>query len=226
MKKQFIFCVLATAAVIFLNSCTPEIEPLPETPALYWPMSVGNYWIYQHYKIDSLGNELPFRTYIDSVYIVKDSVIRGKKYYKFENSIGFEKFQGFFRDSCGYLINSTGEIYFSATNFTDTISSDYGYNKPYRPNRLLFYTLKTKMNPAKQVVNTPSNSYNALVADGFITFYYYNEAGDVTDTIATSLNTYFAPNIGMVKDTYRYYLETKHDKVKIERRLLRYNIQE
>lgn len=222
MKKQLFFFLFVLGSLLSLISC--ETEEPNETQVVYLPMSVGNYWIYQHFKIDSLGNELPLRMYTDSVYIVKDSIIDGEKYYKFENSIHFEKFKGFFRDSSGYLIKSTGEIIFSSTNFQDTIHYDYGYNKPYGSNRLLYYLLKSKMNPVKQLVTTPSNSYHALALDGFITFYYYNELGEVTDTINTSLPTYFAANIGMVKDTYRYYWETKMEKIKIERRLLRYKI--
>jgi hypothetical protein len=226
MKKQFVLYYIVTAMLFTFNSCKTENEPVIETQEVYLPMSVGNYWIYQHYKIDSLGNETPLRNAFDSLYIVKDSVINGERYYAFENSGYFGKLQGLFRDSCGYLIKSTGEIYFSATNFTDTIDYDYVYKKEYSPNRLLLYLLKTKMNPVKQTVSTPSGNYYTLMSNGFLTFYYYDELGNVTDTINASLNTYFAPNIGMVIDTYRYYLGAKQDKIKIERRLLRFKINE
>lgn len=226
MKKQFILYYIATVMLFSLNSCKTENEPVIETQEVYLPMSVGNYWIYQHYKIDSLGNETPLRNTFDSLYIVKDSVINGKRYYAFKNSEYFGKLQGLYRDSCGYLVKSTGEIYFSATNFTDTIDYDYVYNKEYDPKRLLFYLLKTKMNPVKQAVSTPSGNYYTLMSNGFLTFYYYDELGNITDTINTSLNTYFAPNIGMVLDTYRYYSGTKQDKIKMERRLLRFKINE
>lgn len=224
MKQQFIYYAHVFIFLISLISCEKVIESTNDAPVVYLPMSVGNYWIYQHYKIDSLGNEMPLRNYTDSVYIVKDSIINGDRYYKFESSIYFEKFKGFFRDSCGHLIKSTGEIIFSATNFVDTIRYEYGYNKPYGANRLLYYLIKSKMNPVKQFVNTPLDNYNALMINDFLTFYYYDWSGNMIDTLNTSLNTYFAPNIGMVKDTYRYYRETKQEKSKVERRLLRYKI--
>lgn len=225
MKKQFLFYNIAIAMLLSFNSCKTENELVIMMQEVYLPMSVGNYWIYQHYIIDSLGNESLYNIY-DSVYIVKDSIINNKRYYEFDNSIYFNKFKGLYSDSSGYIVKSTGEILFSATNFTDTIHCDYFYNHEYRQNRLLFAVLKTKMNPVKQIVNTPSNNYNTLMLNGFLSFYYYDNLGRVTDTLNTFQNTYFAPNVGMVKDTYRYYLETKRDKIKIERRLLRFKIKE
>ena len=228
MKKQFILCFVATAILLSFSSCKMDDEPSIEAQPVYLPMTVGNYWIYQHFIVDSLGNETPYNVY-DSVYIVKDSLINNNRYYEFDNSISFSTFKGLYRDSLGYLVKSTGEILFSATNFTDTIHYDYFYNREYRPNRpdrLLFCVLKTKMNPEKQVVSTPLSEYNTLMVNGFVTYYYYDNFGNIIETINTNENVYYAPNIGLIKDTYHYYTELKRNKSKVERRLIRYKLKE
>ena len=74
-------------ALVFLFSCKKETEELQENnnqvPVSYMPLKIGNYWIYQTYKIDSLGNE-SIDGAVDSVRVTKDTLINGNTYFVLE----------------------------------------------------------------------------------------------------------------------------------------------
>ena len=46
----------------------------------YLPLEIGNYWIYNVYKTDSLGNEIASDIY-DSVVVVQTEWINGNEYF-------------------------------------------------------------------------------------------------------------------------------------------------
>ena len=64
--------------VLFLiQSCKDkECEPTSVNPSIHLVTTVGSFWLYDWYSIDSLGNEKILRT--DSTYIAGDTVINGK----------------------------------------------------------------------------------------------------------------------------------------------------
>jgi hypothetical protein len=44
-------------ALAILTSCQKNDENPLQKKSVYLPLEIGNYWVYEHYKIDTLGNE-------------------------------------------------------------------------------------------------------------------------------------------------------------------------
>jgi hypothetical protein len=121
MRKSFF--VIIAAIGVFAISCKKNTEEpaAPVTKADYFQLKVGNYWIYQDFRIDTSGVET-LKPELDSAYIEKDTMINGYTYFKLhEKSYGLAPMTIFLRDSSGYLVNSYGFIYASDFNFTDTL---------------------------------------------------------------------------------------------------------
>lgn len=222
MKKQFILCCVATAMLFSFNSCKTENKPSNETQLVYLPMSVGNYWIYQHFIVDSLGIEHPLNSF-DSLVITKDTLINNKLYYEFGGRQNNAPFHKFLRDSAGYLLNGNGENIFSTHNFKDTLlkqNDSVEFNKIKR----LIFTFKIKMESVPVIKTTAAGEFNTLNAQGYLTTYYYDSSARLIDTIITTQNTYYAKNVGIIIQEYQYYTEIKVYKRRFEKRLIRYKL--
>ena len=128
---------ILTLTVLLVSSCKKEESAICEAPIefpTYLPLQVGNSWVYQDYKVDSLGNETLMQG-SDSLYIASDTVINGNTYAVFKgrfspfysapdtNSILFMS-----RDSSGYLVDVSGEVMFTLQSFTDTLEYGIDYN--------------------------------------------------------------------------------------------------
>ncbi len=116
----------AIGIILILSACKkssePDITPLPD----FMNLKVGNYWVYEYYKIDSNGFETKLPK-TDTSFIEKDTTINDITYYKwFRASVELkgQKYPTFVRDSLGYLVTDWGAILFSRDNFTDTLVFD------------------------------------------------------------------------------------------------------
>lgn len=91
----------------------------------YLPMEVGNYWVYDVYEIDSLGNER-LLDYKDSTVITKDTIISGNRYFWHENllekNMSIHSFIGFYRDSLQNKIDRDGNVIFSENRINQVIN--------------------------------------------------------------------------------------------------------
>lgn len=213
---------MATAMLFSFNSCKTENEPSDETQSIYLPMSVGNYWIYQHFIVDSLGNEHPLNSF-DSVVITNDSLINNKLYYEFGGKQDNTHFHKFLRDSAGYLVTIDGQKIFSTYNFKDTLLKQNDSLEFSKIKRLIF-TFKIKMESAPVIKTTVAGEFSTLNARGYLTTYYYDSSAKLIDTIVTNQNTYYAKNIGIIVQEYHYYTDMKEYKRRFEKRLIRYKL--
>ena len=203
MNKQVIVCFVSATLIFCLNSCKTNNEPINKTMPVYLPLTVGNYWIYQHFIVDSLGNELALNRY-DSVVITQDTIINGKLFYEFGGKQNEAFFHQFIRDSAEYLVNSSGGKFFSSSNFSDIISERKDSLEFNRVKRLII-SLNTKMESAPVQIITAAGVFNTLNASGLLTTYYYDSSATLTDSINTLQNTYYAENVGIVIQTYNFH---------------------
>ncbi len=120
---------LKSFAVLFLLiafvACDKDNESthIPD----YFPLSIGSYWIYNSYQIDSLGKEKLLGEN-DTFRIIGDTIIRGyvfSVYYGKQYVLPSLPIEQYFRDSSGYIVNEKGMIIFSQYNFTDTLFKNY-----------------------------------------------------------------------------------------------------
>src|SRR6202007_672150 len=82
----------------------------------------GSYQVYENVNVDTTGAETPFPYSLDSVYVGNDSVFSGNTYkgiWEYRN--GNAEFY-LLRDSASSYISQFGNIIFSETNGTDTLS--------------------------------------------------------------------------------------------------------
>ena len=70
--------------VVSMLSCSKEedVEQLPSPPKYYFPLAVGNTWIYENLMVDTLGNEKRLN-FIDIVTISDEIILNGETHYVF-----------------------------------------------------------------------------------------------------------------------------------------------
>ncbi len=81
MKRSF-FIIIVVASLIFLTAC-PDDPNSPSTPVEILPLALGNYWIMESLKLDSVGSVL--RTTYDTLEINDEMTYQGKQYFMLTN---------------------------------------------------------------------------------------------------------------------------------------------
>jgi hypothetical protein len=214
MRKLFFLGLILT----LLASCDKDdsnsiIDPV-ETKD-YFPLKIGNYWIYKHYDIDSIGN-VTERNRTDSVIISRDSIINSNQYFILEGTnYPFNSKWGIvdiLRDSSGYLVNEKGKIKFSVDNFTDTLVSKVELHEGDT-----IYSLTFRMEKLTNPITVPAGEFEVL-----------NFKGTVKTPLQIPgtknpryMNNLFAENVGKVLETY-FYLGGP---LISEKRLVRYKVE-
>ena len=217
MKKVKILIIVILA--LTMGSCSKENSNNNNTQLVpldygYIPFYPGNYWVYDQYMIDTLGNETLLDTY-DSVAITGTQNVAGITYLVFEGT--WLSGQNFFdtvlllRDSAGYYVDPTGWVHFSDENFSDTLASSI-----YIVNGDTLYESWYKMQSGPQSVTVPAGTFDILTYLG--TIHTFNPAPHVPEI--RYKDKLYARNVGLVRDTY-YYLNSPN---RYERRLNNYYV--
>jgi hypothetical protein len=211
MKRHLFMAMIAIAA--FSVSCKEDKENLIEPEADFMHLQVGNYWVYEFYKIDTNGVETKLEE-TDSAYILKDSVYKGKSYFvKVQNPYEFNKsaLSGgmgmdtvLLCDSSGYLVNQAGFIYFAQDNFDEILNTD---SVPG-----LFWMV-TRMTGKDSVVTVPEGSF--ITRTICSTYYPLNPQYEWGIRKAY---TVYGKDAGPVKYNYGFY----NSGINYEARLIRY----
>ena len=96
----------------------------------YFQLEVGNYWVYENYKIDTGGVETKL-TELDSIVIVGDTMYKGEKFFivgsrtdLYGRILSYNEYT-WWRDSSSYLINQFGTIRATYANYTDSFNIIY-----------------------------------------------------------------------------------------------------
>lgn len=106
------------------DSSTSTPDPVVEDP-VFFPLALGNYWLYEVVKIDAEGNE-EIQPEIDTVKIIGTRLINGEIYhimYESSRFFGYSPTTSLVRDSSGFLVNSSGRILLSNTNFGEVLET-------------------------------------------------------------------------------------------------------
>lgn len=177
-------------------------------PKGYIPLKVGSYWIYQHYAVLDNGTDSAIST-IDSTYISGTIEINSKTYYisgKNEKPL----FDVYVRDSVGYLVDTSGNVYMSEVNFTDTINS-YDYTIP---NGTILYHLSKMMYNNHDNITVPAGSFSDCLEGRSRVKLYMATAADPK---LFYNHDYYAKNIGLLEASYRYTSISRMYKKKLVR---------
>ncbi len=199
--------------LIFIFSCKREtVIPTCEsgTSNSYFPMSVGSYWVYQWYKVDSSGTEELMEGKIDTISIIKDTLIGSSIYKKIKenNSQIFSPMViQYRRDSLGYLVDPNNNIYFSSSNFTDTLRIINNNN----------FKIIYKMEIPNTPIETPAGIFDCLNFQGEVTPFI------PVDWSTERINTYYSRGVGKVQESTFYF--SSANETQLQRRLIEYNIE-
>lgn len=220
MRRLF----LLSFTLVVLASCEKEVdspliedEPQPTTHNAYFPLEIGNYWVYQHVNRDASNNET-LTEIIDSIVVERDTFINGKQYFVIEgtnypyNGGDWETIE-LLRDSLGYLVNHQGAVRFSADNFDDILAS-----KTEVIEQDTLYTLTYQMAEVDQEFSVPAGTFEVLNFQG--TVYSFRKLPGIDNP--RYLNNLYAKGVGKVLQTYFFF----NSPMISEKRLIRYHIHE
>jgi hypothetical protein len=221
--KRFIFLALIVTFFISSSSCKKKEEKVEcvteETPVVsydnYYPLKVGNYWIYERYQING-DNTTTKMNEVDSSYVEKDTLINNKTYYKLiKYDFVFDKKRiNYLRDSLDYIVTSDGTILFSSKDFRTTFYSGYNINEAN--DTILYY--ETKMADPDYILNFSGGSYNTSAMK--TTFMIWPKYAPEDLRLRSKYNR-FTKDIGLVSETEDFYATMSFYR---ERRLVRYHL--
>lgn len=204
-----------------IYSCQKETDNSPITPVSettypdYSCLKVGNYWIYEQYDIDSLGNAVT-KNVFDSCYIEKDTIINNQTYLKMVRPKPYQTNQqdiSFLKDSLHYIINAGGKILFSSEDFSSVFESVYMIAGPGDT----ICKMKKQMADKNLSVTTPAGTYTTSDARETYSMYpNWSIAGN-----KRIRHTRYAEKIGIVVETLPFF--STNPKY-IERRLVRFHL--
>lgn len=184
-------------SVLEINETTEDSVYFSEGD--FWPMKVGNYWVYENMQIID-GGRLTSIPRIDSIYIEKDTIINGNREFVFSGNQFYERYNDVLftqRDSLGNLIR--GNIVASMNN-SDTLTVVKKSN------------YETKLAMEKKSITIPAGTFQVLSAKTI--------THDLTNNTTTTDREMFAKGIGRVFMSLSY-----SPRVELQLRLLRYRVQ-
>ena len=159
------------------------VEPQKEKVTEYYPLAVGNYWIYHVYKIDT--DKIEYYEYTDTVSILKDTIMKGRKYFLKKSFYYSSTFKYWVADSADYIIDDKGFRFLTHSNFNDTF---YIYTQEG------LWTDYCKMFNRYSLITVPAGTFTTIEREALRYFHFQNPAGN--PIVSTS---YFAKGIGLVK---------------------------
>ena len=196
MKRVLIILCLL---VVFLTGCkkdASEKDPTPIPQEDYMQLKIGNYWVYEMYRVDSSGNENPTGQ-SDSSIIISDTIIASKLYYKLLSSKG--SYVSYLHDSNGYLVDLEGKVLFSDHDFTNILRIDtIGPGLAY---------IEYKMQDHDTVITAPIGTYPTLEFRGKVIPLNPQSTHGVNYT-----HYFYAEGLGKIKSE-SYYFSAPHLKV-------------
>jgi hypothetical protein len=209
MKFNFFSFLLIIISLVACRKDDPITDPIqPLSPKAYsekvtdyYPLTVGSYWVYHIYQIDTNMIEKFIST--DTVSIVKDTVINNRTFYLKKSRYNYGQL---ISDSSNYIINQNGVKLFSHTNFTDTIAVNT------IPNILTSYSIMSKKG---NIVKVPAGTFTSVLELDIIT---YSDDANYAYGSPRTLTTHFAKDVGIVKEGYFYYFQPS----RYEKRLISY----
>jgi len=204
--------------LLFLSSCKkadPILVPQVEVNTGYFQNTIGSYWVYEWFEIDSNGVETQLGI-IDTIQNISQVVINNMNYVERTTSVlGNESQNIFLRDSLGYIVDSKGEIKYSYTDFTDTLSTGAISTLDVIWHKKMFDNVS---------INVPAGSFTTIESKQYIydtTTFPFTKCGEPAIECAIIV----APGVGTVKKETGYFSSLVFCVNRYEGRLIDYHIQ-
>lgn len=213
MQKLLVFIV----AVFFMFSCQKDENNDSQQPkANYWPLAIGNYWVYQH--VVNFSDTETIYSKLDSIYINRDTTINGNRYFIIEGIYqpyfdGKKGIVHIVRDSSDCIVSSTGRVILAENNYNGVL---YNYPGIEPVSHDTLYYMSAKMEKVSSPVTVPAGTFEVI---------------NKKETLFTTIDipgidnpryadNYYANNVGQIVKTFYYLSEARP----MQKRLLRYHI--
>ncbi len=171
----------------------------------YYGLSVGSYWVYDIYLVDTLNNST--FEWQDSAWIRSDTVVRGNTYYILAGSTLDMPLDGPLRDSAGWLVNNSGLRMCNNTGDTSIFLTLVDTGMSVNTFAMSLYT---------SIIMVPAGAFTCFDAIGTCKIM----AAKYPWPNPRYLNNYYANGVGLIFQTDFYFNSPNH----LERRLVRYHI--
>jgi len=215
MKNIEMIYKFATLLIVLgLFSCKKEKNNMSEEDdSRYAFLKVGNYWIYERYTEDNMGN-ITSMNIIDSCFVEKDTLMNNKKFYKLvgPQPHGIIISNTYIRDSSNYLVNHKGQILYSSQNFEDTFYQFYV--EQYDDTICKGFV---KMDEQELTTTLPFGDF--VTNSQMTTYLIYPKFVTLSNIKHSDIK--FSNKIGIISETFPPLIRS--DK-KIKRLLIRYNL--
>lgn len=217
---KYITLILFILPILFSCSKDKENTPQPIAPSNSPPQNVslvttvGSYWVYNWYKIDSTNTETLMGNK-DSVYVVGDTLINGKVHTVYKGSyFGGSVQTNFFLDSSGYVVKNGRKLF---------TYSDFGTNYNFYCEVGNYYCrYETTYNSTIQK-SVPAGNFDVI--DAQVSFYMPDSSWfSACDSVWISHNFYDKNNGFEVSSQFGFISPLKTQCVYYERRLVDYHI--
>ncbi len=205
-------------ALLFLSSivsCTKDKEEETRNKKTnYTPMSVGNYWVYKNFLIDTMGNETE-TSRIDTVTITRTENIGAYTYYVFEGTyyttpVNKPRILYKLRGSSGYLVDTSGLIHFAHNDYSDSLDH-YCLKDRHDAN---VYCASLQMKEGNFNISTPAGTFSAKKFNRYITLYEPYLPDDVPNP--RNWDIYYADGVGKIMETYFFSTQKDHYELRLD----------
>lgn len=194
---------------------TVDVTQSPPKYESYFPYKKGNYWIYEFMRAEQNGVITSLNKY-DSVYVEKDTVIRGNIFWKIrQTDFLTNKPQNLYlRDSLHYIIQSDSRIIFSSMDFSTVFYPHYDLAE----GDTISYSYM-KMNDKDLTVSTKAGNFVTSNFQTTYELYYGKKPSEFTQKKYS--NAHYCRNTGLIKKSESVFAAAPfYD----ERRLVRYHL--
>lgn len=216
------FITLSSLICLIMFSCSKDKEntPQPITPSNNPPQnvslvtSVGSYWVYNWYKVDSTNTET-FLNKKDSIYVHGDTLVNGKVYIVYKGGYFGPAVQTFlYADSSGYIIDK-GYKKFTYIDF----GQNYNF---YCEVGNLFCSYETSYNSTTKK-SVPAGNFDVIETQKA---YYMPDSSwfSVCDSVKFTHNFYDKNNGFEISSQIGFLNMLKNECSYYERRLVNYHI--
>jgi len=206
------FCFLFTIASIILlvdSSCEKNGLLESNNPEKYYPLSVGNFWVYESSYTTNGGNKASIGT--DSIVVKKDTIMRGQTYYLVEGTfLGNRPYKEYLTYVKQRVISINGKVWFEGTDFgsiVNSYASVIGQDTSYSEK---FYMERPGLG-----VSVPAGKFETLALVGI----YKNPT--VSDQVNIHAEWHYAKDIGLIR-VFSDYITAKYI---IEMDLVEYHVE-
>jgi hypothetical protein len=163
MNRTFLTCLLLGTLVVISCKKKKDEDPVPRetNPPVYSDYSglkTGNYWVYDEFIVDTLGNAVPTGN-TDSCYVEKDTMLHGRPYYKMlrftSSPVPYVYFES---DSLSYITDSYGNALFSSADFSTIFRPGYYWNSASDTVAFVY----SKMDGSPRMLTVPAGTFSTL----------------------------------------------------------------